>query len=325
MVECSSRRELMNNFKYVSIESMDEILSKKHYRQTFYIVLALVFLIALLLRFLLIPETEKLISISTQTALTSLLDNLVTSIIVTVFIGSFVFWLRPEIVKRSAIEIVEPKQIGHLLKEATLTSKFWIYKGACGRYTRATTFPKLAEAARNDGIGRDIAVYLLDPRDDELCSKYATYRKSLKSGKNGKPWSCKVVQEEIVSTAISAFKYQSTEPLLGIRLFFVKSFSAFRFDISESHVIVTKEEKEACALRADAGTYFYDSYKDDIRLIERQAEEFKCCGKIEFQDEVTADKLKEIIECSKLKDVTEKYNLDLEVIRKAINAPSDPY
>ncbi len=304
---------------------MDEILSKKHYRQTFYIVLSLVFLVAMLLRFLFIPEIDTLISSSIQTALTSLLDNLVTSIVVTVFIGSFVFWLRPEIVKRSAIEVVEPKQIGNLLKEATLKSKFWIYKGACGRYTRATTFPKLAEAARNDGIGRDIAVYLLDPRDDVLCTKYATYRKSLKSGKEGKPWSCKVVQEEIVATAISAFKYQSTEPLLGIRLFFVKSFSAFRFDISESYVIVTKEEKDACALRADAGTYFYDSYKDDIRLIERQAEEFKCCGKVEFQGEVTSDKLKEIIKCSELNGVIESYNLDLEVIREAVNAPSDPY
>jgi hypothetical protein len=304
---------------------MDEILSKKHYRQTFYIVLSLVLLVALLLRFFFIPEFEKLIPQNVQAALISLLDNLVTSIIVTVFIGSFVFWLRPEIVKRSAIEIVEPKQISHLLKEATLTSKFWIYKGACGRYTRATTFPKLAEAARNDGIGRDIAVYLLDPRNKELCTKYATYRKSLKSGKKGKSWSCKVVQEEIISTAISTFKYQSTEPLLRIKLFFVNSFSAFRFDISEKHVIVTKEEKEACALRADVGTYFYDSYKDDIRLIERQAEEFKCCGEVEFQDEVTMDKLKEIIKCSRLKEVIENDDLDLEVIRMAINAPSDPY
>lgn len=304
---------------------MDEILSKKHYRQTFYIVLGLVFLVALLLRFLFIPAIQNSLSPGVNTALVTLLDNLATSIIVTVFIGSFVFWLRPEIVKRSSIDIVEPKQIGHLLKEATLTSKFWIYKGACGRYTRATTFPKLAEAARNDGIGRDIAVYLLDPRNKELCTKYATYRKSLKSGKKGKPWSCKVVQEEIVSTAISAFKYQSTEPLLGIRLFFVNSFSAFRFDISESHVIVTKEEKDACALRADSGTYFYDSYKDDIRLIERQAEEFKCCGKVEFQGEVDIDKLKEIIECSQLRSIIENDNLDLEVIRMAINDPSDPY
>jgi hypothetical protein len=303
---------------------MDEILSKKHYRQTFYIVLFLVLIVAMLLRFLM-PGLNAVSSPSAQAVIISLLDNLVTSIIVTVFIGSFVFWLRPEIVKRSVIEIVEPKQIGRLLKDATSTSKFWIYKGACGRYTRATTFPKLAEAARNDGIGRDIAVYLLDPRSVELCTKYATYRKSLKSGRTGKPWSCRVVQEKIISTAISAFKYQSTEPLLGIKLFFVSSFSAFRLDISDKYVMVTKEEKEACALRADAGTYFYDSYKDDVRLVERQAEEFKCCGRVEFQGEVTMEKLKEIIECSRLGCVIENGNLDLEVIRSAVNAPLDPY
>jgi hypothetical protein len=89
--------------------------------------------------------------------------------------------------------------------------------------------------------------------------------------------------------------------------------------------MVTKEEKEACALRADAGTYFYDSYKDDVRLVERQAEEFKCCGRVEFQGEVTMEKLKEIIECSRLGCVIENGNLDLEVIRSAVNAPLDPY
>lgn len=304
---------------------MDEILSKKHYRQTFYLVISLLLILAILLRFYTIPHLDPTTKATTSLFLTTLLDNLTTSLLITVLIGSFVFWLKPEIVKRSSIEVIEPKQIGKLLKEATLSTKFWIYKGACGRYTRSTTFPKLAETARNEGIGRDIFVYLLNPRNNDLCSEYATYRRSLKSGKTGPTWTRTSVQEEVIATAVSALKYRSTEPLLRIKLYFVDSFSAFRLDISDQYVIVTKEEKDASALRADAGTYFYDSYKDDVRLTERQAIELECCGKLDFGNEMTQDQLIETLQCSNLHKFVTEEHLDLQNILKAVNTPTSPY
>lgn len=304
---------------------MDEILSKKHYRQTFYLTILLLLALAVLLRFYTIPHFYPTTKSTNSVFFTTLLDNLTTSLLITVLIGSFVFWLKPEIVKRSSIEVIEPKQIGKLLKEATLSSKFWIYKGACGRYTRSTTFPNLAENARNEGIGRDIFVYLLNPRNNELCTEYATYRRSLKSGKTGPAWTRKSVQEEVIATAVSALKYRSTEPLLRIKLYFVDSFSAFRLDISDKYVIVTKEEKDASALRADAGTYFYDSYKDDVRLTERQAIELECCGKLDFEETMTQSKLVETLQCSGLHDFVTKEDLDLQKILNAVNTPTNPY
>ena len=304
---------------------MDEILSKKHYRHTFYTITLLLLALASALRFYAIPALDPTITFTTPSFLTSLLDNFITSLIITVFIGVFIFWLKPEILNRSAIEVIEPKQIGKLLKKATLDSKTWIYKGACGRYTRAETFPKLAEGARNEGIGRDISVYLLNPHNSTLCAAYATYRRSLKSGKRAPQWTCQSVQEEIISTAISALKYQSTEPLLRIKLFFVDGFSAFRLDISDQYVIVTKEEPEAAAIRADSGTYFYDSYKDDVRLTERQATELKHCDKLEFNGEITEEKLKEALECSGFDKVVSQEALSFKKILNNINAPTNPY
>lgn len=304
---------------------MDEILAKKHYRQTFYFVTLLLLTLAALLRFYTVPSLYPATETTAPSFIITLLDNLTTSLLITIFIGAFVFWLKPEIVKRSSIEVVEPKQIGRLLKEATLSTKFWIYKGACGRYTRSTTLPKLAETARNEGIGRDIFIYLLNPKNNEICSEYATYRRSLKSGKTGPEWTRKSVQEEVIATAVSALKYRSTEPLLRIKLYFVDSFSAFRFDISDQYVIVTKEEKDASALRADAGTYFYDSYKDDARLVERQATELECCGKLEFNGKITEEKLAETLKCSSLYDFAKQEQLDLNKILQAVNTPTNPY
>jgi len=304
---------------------MNEILSKQHYRRTFFGVVGLVLALALVTRFFVLPYFAPAQALAGAALLGSLLDNLVVSLFLAVFLGGFVFWLTPDIVKRSAIEVVAPKQINPLLKSAAGPTRSWVYRGACGRYTRATTIPKLAEAARTEGIGRDITVCILNPRNEGLCSAYATYRRSLKSGNSGTPWTQQVVQEEVLATAVTALRYQFSEPLLRIRVFFVDHFSAFRLDISDQYVVVTKEDKEASALRADAGTYFYDSYKDDVRLTERQSTEMACCGKLEFTGPVDEAKLREVVKCAGLFDEGKLSGLDMSRLLAAINAPSDPY
>jgi hypothetical protein len=304
---------------------MDEIFSKQHYRRTFFWVVALVLALALVTRFFVLPFFAPAQTLTWPSLLGSLLDNLVVSLFLAVGLGGFIFWLTPAIVKRSAIEVIEPKQINPLLKSAAGATRSWIYKGACGRYTRATTIPKLAEAARTEGIGRDITICVLNPKNDALCSAYATYRRSLKSGNSGAPWTREVVQEEVLATAVTALRFQFSEPLLRIRVFFVDHFSAFRLDVSDQCVVVTKEDKTASALRADAGTYFYDSYKDDVRLTERQSKEMVCCGKLQFAGTLDEAQLREAVKCADLFEDTKLANLDMARLLAAVNTPSDPY
>lgn len=304
---------------------MDEILSKQHYRRTFFGVVALVLVLALIVRFFVLPWIDPVQELTGAALFGSLLDNLVVSLFLAVFVGAFVFWLTPSIVKRSAIEVIAPKQINPLLKSATSATRSWTYKGACGRYTRATTIPKLAEAARAEGIGRDITICVLNPMNDLLCAEYATYRRSLKSGNSGTPWTQQVVQEEILATALTALKFRFSEPLLRIRVFFVDHFSAFRLDIADQYVVVTKEDKEASALRADAGTYFYDSYKDDVRLTERQSKEMTCCGKLAFSDQVDEVQLREAIKCADLFHEARLGEINIARVLSCVNAPSNPY
>lgn len=307
-------------------DSMNEIFSKQHYRRTFFIVVALVLLIALVTRFFVLPYYQPTQTISGAVLAGLLLDNLVVSLFIAVFLGGFVFWLTPEIVKRSTIEVIEPKQINGLLKSAAGGTHSWVYKGACGRYTRATTLPKLAETARMNGISREITICILNPKNEALCNAYATYRRSLKSCTSGKVWTRERVQEEVLATAVTALRYQFVEPLLHIRVFFVNHFSAFRLDISDEYAIVTKEDKDATALRADAGTYFYDSYKDDVRLTERQSNKMVCSIKLDFSDSLVDEKkLREAVKSADLFDGAKLQQLDLKMLLANINKPSDPY
>jgi hypothetical protein len=304
---------------------MNEILLQKHYRKVFYFVVVLLLAFILAVRFFTIPHFQPNLSISLWASMADLADKLATSLLVTVFIGSFIFWLTPDIVKRSPIEVVEPKRINPLLTSAASLTKSWIYQGACGRYTRAATLPMMAQAAKTEGFGRDITICVLNPKNNDLCTEYATYRRSLKSGSEGVPWTCETVQEEVIATAVSAMRYQTAEPLLRIRVFFVNSFSAFRFDISDQYVVITKEEKDAAALKADVGTYFYDSYKDDIRLTERLATQLACCGKVEFLGDMTESTLRAAVACADIVDESTLSKLDIKKICAGINSPVRPY
>lgn len=286
---------------------------------------SLILLFSVTLRFLVLPQFDQELEANIAKFSAALLDGLVISLIVTVLIGSFVFWLTPEILKKSVMDVIEPKEIGPLLKKSVTDTRVWIYKGACGRYTRATTLPALASAAKHEGLGRDVRITVLNPNNDELCAEYATYRRSLKSANNGHPWTESKVKEEVIATVVSALRFRHEEPLLRIELYLIDHFSAFRLDISDQYVIVTKEDKEAAGLRADSGTYFYDSYKDDVRLSERQSINVNYQNEIPLGDALTEEALRSLILEARLVDEEKLAGLDLGAIRESINSPKDPY
>ncbi len=309
---------------FVSEIIMDNILEKKHYRNIFYLIMLLILLLTVLLRVFVFPHYFE-VPVEWKGFFLSLCDNFIVSLVITIIIGCFIFWLTPDNVLISKIEIIEPKEINPTLKSVLSSTSNWIYKGTCGRYTRATTLPRLAEAARNSGFGRNITICLLNPKNEKLCKEYAIYRKSLKSADPKKPWTRESVQEEIIATTVAALKYIYLEPLLRINIFFVDHFSAFRLDISDSFVIVTKEDKEASALKADAGTYFYNSYKDDVRLTERQSLSLGHFPTLVFNGDVDEAKLNEVLSHTNFFDHSLLSQESIQSILEKINKPKDPY
>lgn len=304
---------------------MDAILSKKHYRKSFFIIVALILALDFLTRFIVIPFFEPTAKVDFIQFFVTILDTLSVSLIITVFIGAFIFWLTPDIVKKSAMEVIEPKEINPLFKKAATETKTWINKGACGRYTRAVTIPSLAQSAKHEGIGRDIRIILLDPAEIGTCDEYANYRRSLKSADTRGPWTKEKVQEEVIATVLTALQFKYKEPLLTINIHLASTFSTFRLDISDAYVIVTKEDKEVAGLRADSGTYFYNSYKDETRLIERQSKKVQFDKFINVNKQTSLEELKGlIIEVGLLKE-NEVEALSLANILSYINDPKDPY
>ena len=130
---------------------MDSILSKEHYSRSFFTVVFLALVLAVLIRFIVVPYFDPSVKVNFSEFMVVILDTFMISLVITVSIGTFIFWLTPEIVKKSEMEVVNPKEINPLFKKAVTDTKTWIIKGACGRYTRAVTIPTLAMAAKHEG------------------------------------------------------------------------------------------------------------------------------------------------------------------------------
>lgn len=303
---------------------MEKILAKEHYRKPFFLTVGLLIILGLVVRYFVLPDFDPNLSLTFAEFIGMLLDGFIISLIITVALGTFLFWLTPKIMKKSVMDVIEPKEIGPLLKKAAIESRSWIFKGVSGRYSRSVTLPEMAREARLQSLGRDVSLYLLNPAIDSLCEEYSVYRNSLKSS-NGKDWSQAKVRNEVIATVISAIVLNREQPLLGVKLFFVNHFSAFRLDISDQYVIVTKEDKEAAGLKADKESYFYASYKDDIRLLERQSVKVDVKSSPPSMRDINSSDIKTILCEMEVFSTEQIHALDYNKILELIQNPKNPY
>lgn len=250
---------------------LKQILSKKHYRRSFIIIFGVSLMLLIGIRHLVLPLFDSSLRISFIQVIGSLIDGLAVSLIITVVLSTFILWITPDVMSLSRMDVIEPREIRELLEQAMLKTEHWWYKGGCGRYFRAKTLPEIAKNARIKSAFKEIIVLILDPTNDDLCAKYATYRRSLGSASQDQPWTKERVRNEIYATILETIITKHREPLLRIDLGLTNYFSSFRFDLSSKYVIVTKEDKLAPAMRCDRGTYFYQSYRDEIMLAYNQA------------------------------------------------------
>jgi hypothetical protein len=167
--------------------------------------------------------------------------------------------------------LIKPTQgrfLTHDFEQAILDTSLWIYKGGTGTYLRAVTLPGNAENAVRRRTRREIWIEILDPGNVELCDRYGRMRRSLdpKPDKTGETWTTRRVRNESYATILAAAYYRERHGLLDIQLGLSSTMSLFRYDLSSQYIIITQEDGTAPALEANSGTYFYNSYLNELRL-----------------------------------------------------------
>jgi hypothetical protein len=141
-----------------------------------------------------------------------------------------------------------PQDIGQaLLKIAENASDYRLFVRT-GRHFRADILPVLIRSAMRSRRHVRIEAVLLDFRDDDLCEKYATYRKN--ASFDAKLWTKEYVQKEVLATILKLIDAAADHSsLISIDLYLSKRLSTFRIDGSSDEIIVTREDPKDTASR----------------------------------------------------------------------------
>jgi hypothetical protein len=222
-----------------------------------------------LLRFVVAPALFD----SNPPGVGEVVDETLGNIIATALAATALAWLLlkvfPPPARPAVVQSVPPHEIGRLLESALPETKRWWFDGSTGRFQRATTLPEMGRWARRDGTSRDVTLVILDPQDDELCTRYANYRKDLLSSA-GRDWTVEAVRRDIYATLLAAQAYSYSEPL-NVTVGLKRTMSILRYDLSDRGLVITKEGRGDPAISCPADSFYYDAYREDLRWSLRQA------------------------------------------------------
>jgi hypothetical protein len=241
---------------------MEQILENKTVRRLFFLLFGSLFVIYWLIRWVVVGKP-------TAAMMLELADKFTISLAVTITIGLFLFYVTPRFVKSRQLKVAVPDEIKGLFAELPQVSTSWCFKGATGRYVRSKVIPKFAELSKADRKIRSITLVLLNPRNAECCSEYAEYRNSTHIASD--TWSSTRVREEILATILVAISFRSS--LLAVKVALLESFSSFRYDLTDSVVVVTKEDPASVALICTKDQQFYSYFELDAHVTYKQGKE----------------------------------------------------
>ena len=280
---------------------MEKILGNPKIRRLFYALFVLGLVILIVLKYFLngIPYID------------SILNDLIASIVTTVLIGAFVFYVFPK-AEDLDFEIIEPTRIQEELSKGRLSTDYWYFTGGTGMFTRAVTLPELAKRARIINKPIELKLQLIDPLNWELCQKYAEYRRGLNTASNNrKLWTVKYVRNQSFATIVKSIIISSQEPLLEITIGLKNNFSLFRLDLSSSCVIVTKEDPREVAFIFYKSSSSFNSYYHEFKETFKQTRISKnCTTSINFS-ELDKENLIKILKNVDLYENIDDEDLDL--------------
>ena len=239
---------------------MDRIFENKQVRRLFFIIFGLTLLLYVVIR-LWVGDSP------TAKTFIDLADKFAMSLAVSVFLGAFLFYIAPKVLQSRQLDGVPAGELASLFKSEIEKSRSWTFKGTTGRYVRSQVIPRFLERTQQQRQPLSVTLILLDVTSNVACEKYADYRNSTETG--AREWTSGRVKQEVCATLLSAMAAKNS--FLRIEVALSSTFSILRADISDSKVILTKEDPSSSALVCDHGNRFYDYFVLDARMAESQA------------------------------------------------------
>lgn len=163
-----------------------------------------------------------------------------------------------------------------LLRNARDTSNY-IFMGNTASFVASSVLPIMIEGARTGSTEKRLSAYLIDPTNVSAVASYVAYRSRLARATvsvgdaYAGTWKAperiptetpdKVVGKVICAVYLCAIA--STSRNISVQVYFRRSFTPFRVDMSDREVVLTQESAAEAAVAFSARGHFYSWYRKD--------------------------------------------------------------
>jgi hypothetical protein len=173
----------------------------------------------------------------------------------------------------SVLRVLARSEVTETLAEMRRTTDRWMFKGGTGTYIRAVTLPECVTTARRDRRTLLVRLEIIDPSDEAVCDTYARFRRAVGEDPGGveELWTLERTRKESYATVLAACWYRQRFGLLDIDVGLSSTMSTFRYDMSATAVIITRENPNSPALMSDRGKFFYDYLSAELQASIDQA------------------------------------------------------
>lgn len=303
--------------------TLEQLLDRGRTRSIFVWSIVVIVAFLLTIRYFVLPHYEPTLAQGGFPLAAKLLEDISATIIVTVLVAVFLWWITPSRVRNSGIEIVEPRELPRHFNEALVNSKDWRFVGGCGRYFRSAVLQEMTKRARQESTSKSVSAVILNPANDLLCERHARYRAGTKRGQKEGNWTKVRVKQELLATIVIAKAVAKRQGLIDVSIFLSDHHSSFRVDISTVCAIQTREDSTAPALRSDSGSYYFAALNDEYRIANEQAKRVDG-GEAECDRVTDLASLKNAITALKLGGLSLN-DAELEAVVKMVLNVSNPY
>ncbi|MFG1867231.1 hypothetical protein [Micromonospora arborensis] len=196
----------------------------------------------------------------------------------------------------SMVRVLHGSEVGLALTEARRHTDRWDFKGGTGTYTRAVTLPECLEHARRRNATLHFSIEIIDPTDEEVCERYARFRRSLAPDGPGEKWTVTRTRKESYATVLAACWHRQRSGLLTIDVRVSAQMTTFRYDLSSSCVIITQENPQTPALRIDHQELYYNRYNIELQYSREQSRRVpvEAAGQVKLDDEPSVEQVRRL-------------------------------
>lgn len=169
----------------------------------------------------------------------------------------------------NALVELRPHEISRAFEREVAVANSWIFKGNFGRYFRSVVLPRLAHKKQ-----APLEVYMLDPRDGDLCERHADYRRQIPAIDKGREYTSDVVREELLVTLITCSFYRHARSL-NLRVWLTRTFDPVRIDCAGDVLFITVEDRREQALQIRSSHFLFRFYMMHVSFARNQAVAFE--------------------------------------------------